>query len=392
MRKQQPKTGSTWRIFPLVRLELGGGLMYLMPMQKNTDENNINRRPWPDTAPRFPAVPLHTGEFGNGVLVRMPNWLGDAVMAMPALMQLKKILPLGCGLHVICPAYMEPLFRAMPIVDRVLPLADTHKFWGRAMHNRIQCQYLGVGILFNNSLRDALQLKLAGIPRLYGATARGRGILLARSFRFPKIRKGRMHGIQHTDRYLAIVRALGASDWNGELPEFVLPEQPLPVPAEKLLTLAAGAAYGAAKRWPSESFREVAAWWVEQGGTVAVLGSNGEHRIGEEVVSGLPADKVFNLCGKTDIPALMNILKHSRATAANDSGLMHLSAALGTPGVAVYGPTDYTSTSPISARWKILFDRQPCAPCFKRECASGARCMKAITPEQVCFELAKEIS
>jgi heptosyltransferase-2 len=352
-----------------------------------------DHRPWPDTAPRFPAVPLRTEDFLNGVLVRMPNWLGDAVMAMPALMQLKKIMPLGCGLHVICPAYMEPLFNAMPIVDRVLPLADTHRFWGRAMQGKIRKLYFGVGVLFNNSLRDALQLKLAGVPRLYGAAARGRGILLAESFKFPKIHKGEMHGIQHTDRYLAIVRALGAPEWSGELPEFRLPEAPLPVPSENLLTLAAGAAYGAAKRWPSESFREVAAWWLARGGTVAVLGTAGEHRIGEEVVGGLAPDRAFNLCGKTDILALMNLLKHSRASVANDSGLMHLSAALGAPGVAVYGPTDYTSTSPISARWKILFERQPCAPCFRRECPNGvARCMRAIKPEQVCFELQKELS
>lgn len=366
--------------------------MYFTGMINHVDIKP-DKRPWPDTAPRFPAAPLRTEDFLNGVLVRMPNWLGDAVMAMPALMQLKKIMPLGCGLYVICPAYMEHLFEAMPVVDRVLPLADVHRFWGYAMQKKIHALYFGVGVLFNNSLRDALQLKMAGVPRLYGAAARGRGILLARSFRFPKIRKGEMHGIQHTDRYLAIVRALGAPEWNGELPEFVLPEIPLPVPAEKLLTLAAGAAYGAAKRWPSESFREVAAWWLEQGGTVAVLGSFGEHRIGEEVVFGLPEDKAFNLCGRTDIPMLMNLLKHSRATVANDSGLMHLSAALGTPGVAVYGPTDHTSTSPISGRWKILFDRQPCAPCFRRECPRGApRCMQAITPEQVCFELQKELS
>ncbi len=352
------------------------------------EENKFDTRPWADTAPRFPVTPLRTEDFKNGVLVRMPNWLGDAVMAMPALMQLKKILPMGCGLFVICPAYMNDLFKALPIVDVVLGLENTHRFWGSEMQLRIKKLYCGAGILFNNSLRDAIQLKLAGVPRLYGAAARGRGILLERSLKFPKIHKGELHGIQHTDRYLAIVGALGAPEWNGELPEFVLPDVKPSIPTEKLLTLAAGAAYGAAKRWPSESFHQVAAWWLEQGGTVAALGTKGEHRIGEEVLQGLPADKAFNLCGKTNMPELMNLLKHSAATAANDSGLMHLSAALGTPGVAVYGPTDYTSTSPISSRWKILFDRQPCAPCFERECPSGTQqCMKAITPKQVCKEL-----
>lgn len=357
----------------------------------NEDKLNI-KRPWPDTAPAFAARPLRLDEFENGIIARMPNWLGDAVMALPALMQLKKILPHGCGLSVICPAYMEPLFKALPIVDVVLPLKQTHARWNKEFLNDIYELRCGIGILFNNSLRDAWMMKLAKVPRLYGAAARGRSLLLTRAFRFPKIRRGRLHGIQHTDRYLAIVHALGAPEWNGELPDFKLAEIADRVPSENLLTLAAGAAYGAAKRWPSENFRRVAEFWLERGGTVAVLGSESEKRIGEEVLTGLPEDRAFNLCGETAIPELMHLLKRSKITVANDSGLMHLAAALGTPGIAVYGPTDYTSTSPISAAWTILYQRQPCAPCFRRECPKGTRqCMLAVTPEMVCEKIATMI-
>ncbi len=309
-------------------------------------------------------------------------------MALPALMQLKKILPHCCGLSVICPAYMEPLFKALPIVDVILPLKQAHAKWDKEFLSDVFELHCGAGVLFNNSLRDAWMMKRAKVGRLYGAAARGRSFLLARSFRFAKIQRGHLHGIQHADRYLAIVHAMGAPEWNGELPEFKMAELPDLVPSEKLLTLAAGAAYGAAKRWPSENFRRVAEFWLERGGTVAVLGTEGEQRIGEEVLAGLPQERAFNLCGQTSIPELMHLLKSSRVTVANDSGLMHLAAALGTPGVAVYGPTDYTSTSPISAQWTILYQRQPCAPCFRRECPSGTRkCMLAITPEMVCEKI-----
>ncbi|NLK82693.1 MAG: lipopolysaccharide heptosyltransferase II [Lentisphaerae bacterium] len=343
-----------------------------------------DNRPWPDTAPQFDVRKLAVADFKNGIIVRSPNWLGDAVMTIPALMQLRKITPEGCAIAIICPEYLQELFAALPIVDQVFAYPRGKRLWEPRMRRRIRSTRYGFSILFNNSLRDAVLLKLLGIPKLYGAAARGRSILMKRSFHFPKIKPGELHGIQHVDRYLSLVKALGAPEWNGELPEFKLPEAPQYLPPGKLLGLAPGAAYGAAKRWPSESFRTIAARWIERGGFVLVFGSASENRIAEEVLAGLPAQNTLNLCGKTAMSELMAVLKRVDALVANDSGLMHLTAALGTPGVAVYGPTDYSSTSPISAKWQIIFERQPCAPCFKRECPNGtACCMTAVTPDRV---------
>ena len=156
----------------------------------------------------------------------------------------------------------------------------------------------------------------------------------------------------------------------------------------RMLTVASGAAYGAAKRWPGESFREVAGAWVECGGIVGVLGSALERAVGEEVISGLRKDRAFNLSGRTGLAELMHLLACSALTVANDSGIMHLSAALGRPGVAVFGPTDFTATGPISRRWSLLFDKVECAPCFRRECPNGnARCIRRVTPEMVIAEM-----
>jgi heptosyltransferase-2 len=245
-------------------------------------------------------------------------------------------------------------------------------------------------------LRDAINFRLAGIKPLYGAAARGRGFLLQRSFKFPRRKDHVLNELHHANKYLSMVKALGAPDWSGELPEFnITPEFEMLRPElqtlcqhPRLLTLAAGAAYGSSKRWDSASFKTVAEWWIGQGGIVAVLGGAKERNICQDAVAGLSPDNAFNLAGNTDMPELMHLLKHAAVCVANDSGIMHLAAALGCPGVAIFGPTDHSATSPISASWKIVYLKQPCAPCFKRECLKGNPvCMNVITPQMVIDEL-----
>jgi heptosyltransferase-2 len=350
-------------------------------------------------APEFPSRPLNYEKLKDGVIVRVPNWLGDAIMTLPALMQLKKIIPEPHGLFVLCPKGLRDIFESLPMIDMVVPLEKVHSNWSRNDIKRMLRLQAGAGILFNNSLRDAVFMRLCAIRPLYGASARGRSLLLHRSFNFPPRISYDMNELHHTKKYLSIVKALGAPEWDGTLPEFKIK-----VPFEeinqnianicehpKLMTIAAGAAYGGSKRWASESFRKVANWWIDNGGIVAVLGSGKEADIAEEVIEELPADKAFNAAGKTDLSELMHLLDKSAVSVANDSGIMHLSAALGKPGVAIFGPTDWTATGPISDRWKILYDKQMCSPCFKRECPSGdSKCMKVITPEMV-IEAVKEV-
>lgn len=338
----------------------------------------------------FPPVAVDPKWWRNGIAVRMPNHLGDAVMALPALRSLRQWVKPPFGLFVIAPAGHEPLYRALGWVDFFVGLTCVHRQWKKREVASLRMLDAGIGVLFNNSLRDTVMMRFAGIHCLFGASRRGRGILLEHSFDFPRPHRGKLLKCHQSSLLAAMAEALGAPAWDGSLPEV------MPVPAAdevtprlaaliahpKILAVAPGAAYGAAKRWPASEFRECARAWIKEGGFVMVLGASGEKEIAAETVETLPPGKVCNLAGETDLAALMVILSRARAVLCNDSGIMHLAAALGTPGVAVFGPTDDTATGPLGKGWILLNRRSVCAeaPCFSRVCPRGkACCIEAVT-------------
>lgn len=356
---------------------------------------NINH---PGNLPEYKVIPVRS--WRNGLAVRMPNHLGDAVMAIPALMQLKKIIPEYCGLFVITPKGNAELYDALPFVDKVIKLQTAHAMWSKGERKEIKQLRAGALVVFNHSPRDVISARLTGIPEIYGAARRMRGILMTRALKFPQRTPGNPAHSHQTMRYLAISSSLGAPAWKGELPVFtpkVAPEELSPDLAaicrhRKLLLLAAGAAYGAAKRWPENNFQAVAKYWIRHGGIVAVLGSPAERPIGENVCTGLPQEKCFNLCGKTSITALIHLFKAARYTVANDSGLMHLGAILDTCGIVPFGPTDFTDTGPITEKWKILCDKVECFPCLKHSCPKAEKkCMTQLTASRIIREVKKFI-
>jgi len=349
--------------------------------------------------PEFPPVELRDGDWRDGLAFRAPNWLGDAVMALPALLQSRKLIPETCGLFVVTPPSLTAFFASLPIVDSVITLHAAHSLWKRQETVQLRIARAGVGFLCNNSLRDPIYFRKAGVPKLFGAAARGRSPLLTQAFRFPKRRNRQMNKLHHAGRYLAMAYALGADEWNGDLPVFATAHEPEIIPREildlaatrKLLAVGAGAAYGKAKQWPAENFHQVCRHWIDSGGTVALLGTRKEHDTAVAVAEKLPTEKVHNLAGKTDLADLIYLLQKTTACIANDSGIMHLAAALGTPGVAIFGSTDPSATGPISTNWQILYEQQECSPCFKRECPFGHyQCLQAITPDKV-FEALQKI-
>ncbi len=339
-------------------------------------------------------------EMRNGIIARMPNHLGDAIMALPALAALKSAIPDECGLFVVTPASCYQLYQSLPFVDEIIPLAEPHKFWSKHERRQIKQMHAGAAVLFNHSFRDALCFKLAGVPALYGEPTRNRGFLLEGKFRFEKKHRGHYSTSHQAMRYLSISEALGGK----RVPEF-MPELVVPCAADEvvgpasalfyhpmLLTLAPGAAYGAAKRWPHEYYAKVGAWWIRRGGIVALCGSNSENAICEAICRELPEKKVFNLCGKTDLFALMHLFRFSKFTVANDSGLMHLAAAVKAPGLTVFGPTDLYDTGPVTDDWIMLHDREKCAPCLRRVCPKGNPvCTRKITPAMVIRAINKRV-
>ena len=353
-----------------------------------------------DLAPAqlFQVKPLTEEDMHHGIVVKSPNWLGDAVMTLPALQALRQMMPEKAPLVVMAPQQVADLYRLYSGVTYVITLKEAHKSWDKHVFAKLQAFKFKVGVLFSNSLRDTWQMRMAGISKLYGRAARCRGILMKRTFKFPKWKTGTLNESHHANEYLSIVCSMGA-----KRPEVLMPKLNSKLTMgqltlkmqsfcqhPKLLLMAPGAAYGAAKRWDSQKFNQVAAEYIKHGGIVVVLGSKSERLIGDEVIAGLPENKAFNISGETTFSDLYNMLRNARACVANDSGIMHLAAALGVPGVAVFGPTDYRATGPISDKWLIVFDKEPCAPCFKRVCPSGSRrCMAKLSAEEVITALHK---
>lgn len=345
----------------------------------------------------FEVIKLELSDIRNGIVVRTPNWLGDAVMAIPAILQLKKMLPDFAGLFVVTPAPLAALFEALPFVNKVIPLADAHAFMNRQEKHQVRSLAAGVCVLFNNSFRDALSLKMCKIPKLYGANARFRKMFLQRTFDFPPRIDFALNKPHQAAKYLSIVQAMGAEPWDGVMPEFSEHAYPESLPESvtdalnterPILALAAGAAYGSAKRWHTGSFREVCRRKLGEGCRIVMLGGKSERAAAAEIINGLDEKECFNLAGETGIHELIYVLKHASACLANDSGVMHLAAGVGTPGVAPFGPTDPVATSPLSKQWKLVFEKRSCSPCFKRVCPYGSKaCFDPVTPDLVCEAL-----
>ena len=339
-------------------------------------------------------------QWREGLLVRSPNWLGDLVMTFPALMLLKRILPEFCSLTVICPAGLAPVLDALDkTVDEIIPVADPHAFpTHREIYPLLHRQF-AAGILFNNSLRDAVVMRRLGVKPLFGAAARGRSILLRDPIRFPKRVSGALNPPHQARRCLEVAKLLDIDEWDGvSMPELHPDfdderfEQAFerPFPRNPVLAVAPGAAFGDAKRWDAGSFRAVAEHWQKKRcGSVILLGSKKEASICDTCADGLPG-LTLNLAGKTSLHALMFILKRAAYCIANDSGIMHLAAASGTPGTAVFGSTDMAATAPLSPKWTVLYRKEPCSPCFKHVCPLGTRaCMQAIKVTDVLKTLPK---
>lgn len=153
---------------------------------------------------------------------------------------------------------------------------------------------------------------------------------------------------------------------------------------EVLLALCPGAEYGAAKRWPAAYYAEVAQYYIAQGGQVILLGSAKDAPVTAEIAAAVNSPACQDFAGKTSIQEVLVLLAQADQVVSNDSGLMHVAAALGTPVIAVYGSSDPTYTPPLSDKAKILTLGLPCSPCFKRECPLGhLDCLKKITSQQI---------
>jgi len=325
------------------------------------------------------------------LLIRAPNWLGDAVMAIPAMAAVRAAYP-EAHLTVAAPAQLTALFEERTPVRQHAVLALPGK--SRGATAAIAAGNFQACVLFPNSFRSAWQTRRAGIPERWGYRAASRGWMLTRAVPRPA-GKG---GLHQADYYRALVRGLDmpCDDNEDEAAPALAPSETSLAEADALLqrhrwpagtsfvALMPGAAYGEAKQWPAARMAEVAARLVRECGVrCLVLGAGGDRPAARAIESSLrerapkEAPFVLDVTGQTSLGVLVGLLSRAAACVSNDSGGMHVAAALGRPVVAVFGPTDERITRPIGHH-AVITESVFCRPCMLRDCPIDHRCMKRI--------------
>lgn len=326
------------------------------------------------------------------LLVRSPNPLGDACMSLPAVRALKRSRP-GAHLAVCCRENLAPVWRACDEVDEVIPFPRglSPRRVGRLIrsHGRFD-----EGVLLPNSIRSALELRFGGVGNLAGYGRHGRGLLLRRAVAEPEESESPRH---HVHRYLHLVGEIGA-DIRASQDLLAIPEAPAPITAETReihLGVCPGAEYGNAKRYPLDRYAESIAMLRDRRPDLAirvsVFGSPAEREIGEELAALLDEPR-RNRAGETGIGDLVEELKTCHLLATNDTGTMHLAAALGVPTVAIFGSTEPALTAPVGDVHRVIRHQVDCSPCFLRECPVDYRCMLRIEPGLVASEMESLLS
>jgi heptosyltransferase II len=315
--------------------------------------------------------------------VRSPNWLGDAVMALPAVRNLKTLLGEE-QLVVAAPEKLAALWQKCPFVDEVLVLEEPRNIKHTAQ--QLRAGNFGAALLLPNSLRAGLEARMAQIPQRIGYSSGGRSLLLTFSVLKPARDPSRLHQRYY---YLDLVTALGGPS-DPTLPK-LLKEPTTLKPGSRGLVIAIcpGAEYGPAKRWPVENYVVVARHFMAtRHAKIVLLGAAVDSEVAEELVRQLP--KIDNRVGKTTLEDFMSALVSARVVICNDSGAMHVASALGVPTVAIFGSTEPALTGPMSSRAKVVRHHVPCSPCFLRECPIDFACMTSVTPE-IVIEVAENL-
>jgi lipopolysaccharide heptosyltransferase II len=329
------------------------------------------------------------------VVIRAPNWLGDAIMALPAMEAIRSSFS-EAHLTVAALPSIAPIFEektsARP--DAVLSLTDSRREARDLAAGRFDAV-----VLLPNSFRSAWTARRAAIPERWGYSGHARGWLLTKRARRPRSR------IHQSLYYLELVKALGILDRNAADPHprvVVTPHTAARAdalladrqvgPDARCVGFAPGAAYGHAKRWPPRRVAEaIVRVTREHRASCILMGAGDDRDAGREIESWLPPDvRAVNLIGRTDLRLLAGVIARCSAFVSNDSGAMHLAAAIGVPVAAIFGPTDERVTAPVGDH-DVLIHQVFCRPCMLRDCPIDHRCMKGITVDAVLSAVNRRI-
>jgi heptosyltransferase-2 len=324
------------------------------------------------------------------ILIVAPSWIGDTIMMQPLLMRLRERQP-NAEIHVLAPAWSAPLLARMPEVAASIenPFAHGKFDWAgrKALGRRLATADFQAAYVLPNSWKSALAPFFAGIPKRTGYTGEARYLLLNDRLTLDETAIPRL-----VDRYAALAGPLDGPTPNPHLTS--TPEQQraaratLGLPAEvEPIVFCPGAEYGPAKRWPARHFADLAKKVSRDGTPVWCIGSTKDAEAGAEI-ERLSDGVAQNLCGRTNLEQAIDLIAGARAVVSNDSGLMHVAAALDRPLAALYGSSSPAYTPPLSAHAKIVSLNLECSPCFKRECPLGhLNCLNQLQPERVLAAL-----
>jgi heptosyltransferase-2 len=306
------------------------------------------------------------------IILRATNWIGDAVMSLPAIRAVRAQFP-EAHLSVLARPWVADLYSREGCINRVI------RYPGRRLGfiRQLRAERFDCAILLQNAFEAAVVARLAGIPRRIGYNRDGRGWLLTDAVPVPlpgEIPRHERFYYLELLRRAGITAALPESDtirltgWEAERGETI--------------GISPGAAYGKAKRWLPERFAEAA---LRLGGPVAVFGSSAERALCETVAERIRAGggAVRNYAGQTTLAEFIEAAAACRLFLTNDSGAMHIASALGVPTVAIFGATDHTTTGPTGPLADVVRQPVECSPCLLRECPIDHRCMTGVTVDRV---------
>jgi heptosyltransferase-2 len=323
------------------------------------------------------------------IVVRAPNWLGDSVLALPAMNTLTKSYP-GGEIWVAAQKGITDLFAMSNMFAGTIALPKQKNLKDLQNAARIFRQFrFDLGILFTNSFASALAFALAKIPQRWGYKKDGRGFLLTNGI--PVLRReARIHQVHY---YLDLLSGLGLKEFpeepylsvdqreKAETEEW-LGSQKIPI-RKPLIIINPGAYYGSAKRWPAEKYAELASLLQSRMRAQIIITGSAEETHLAEAISSCVSEGSYILTGKTTLPRLTSLLSLSDLLVTNDSGPMHLANMLKVPLVALFGPTEPARTGPYWKPATVIHKGAPCWPCSYKECPFDHRCMMDISPEEV---------
>jgi heptosyltransferase-2 len=330
------------------------------------------------------------------ILIRATNWVGDAILALPALRAVRRRFA-GAHIAVVARPYVADIYREQAVCDELITYDSKgqHRAWrGRELlAGELRAKNFDVALLLQNAFEAAWLAWRAGVPHRIGYARDGRSLLLTKAIKVPKQGEIPPHERFY---YLELLRRAGwIEQWQDDahialhVPDAARHRALQTVveagarPNALRVAVGAGASYGSAKCWPPDRFAKALNDFLSHNDAdVILLGTAAEASVSSAIAGDLRRPPI-DLTGKTSIAELPGLLSQCHLFLGNDSGAMHIAAAVGLPVVAIFGPTDPEGTAPVTSCVSIVQQKPYCSPCFLRRCPTDHRCMKAVTPVMV---------